>query len=315
VWLRVSAAANRRSVAFDVDETFVADDEAFVPLVLDVTPRQAEANLQGEVGCVTPLRPGVRVKVTTLAVSPELGRAHADFYDRQYFAEKKNEVTRKYRKLIARQKTHSPSAPSADVEIVQVGPGMTTVAPVSHFLDAESVKPRRRRGDPRVLEHVTFGNPIGLRATYDGQTLDVTADTDALAKAARSVERTWGEVFGSAAVERDRRALWYLTKYVTPHPPGDPHFFVKPFAFTRTPRGWSSIIEGVHGEGYDVLRGVVSTDTFFATPAVFHVRDAGAAIRVAPGTPLVRLFAVPRELLTATWRRASFYDDPVRSSA
>jgi hypothetical protein len=59
----------------------------------------------------------------------------------------------------------------------------------------------------------------------------------------------------------------------------------------------------------------VSTDSFFATPAVFHVWSSTAAIRVAAGAPLVRIFAIPRELLSATWRRASFYDDPVRSSA
>jgi hypothetical protein len=286
-----------------------------VPLVVDLTLRQGEANLQGEVACITALRPGVRVKVTTLQASPEVGRAHAGFYDREYFAGKKNEVTRKYRKLVARQKSHPAPASSAEVEIVEVGPGQTTVAPVSPFLDALSVKPRKRRGDPRVLEHVTFGNAIGMHATYDGQTLAVTADTEALASAATDVERTWSQVFGAAAVQRDRRALWYLTKYVTPHPPGDPHFFVKPFAFTRTPSGWSSIVEGIHGEGYDVLRGVVSTDSFFATPAVVHLRSTAAAIRIPPGTPLVRIFAVPRELLSATWRRASFHDDPVRSSA
>jgi hypothetical protein len=317
VWLRVSSTANRRSVAFDVDEFFIADDESFVPLVVEVTLRQGEASVQGEVACVTALRPGVRAKVTALEASPEVGRAHADFYDREYFASKRSDVTRKYRKLVARQKPHPHPAPppSAQVEIVQVGPGQATVAPASPFLDVLSVKPHKRRGDPRVLEHVTFGNAIGMRATYDGQTLHVTTDTDALAAAASEVERTWGEVFGATAVQRDQRALWYLTKYVTPHPPGDPHFFVKPFAFTRTPAGWSSIVEGMHGEGYDVLRGVVSTDSFFATPAVFHVWSSTAAIRVAAGTPLVRIFAIPRELLSATWRRASFHDDPVRSSA
>jgi hypothetical protein len=110
-------------------------------------------------------------------------------------------------------------------------------------------------------------------------------------------------------VERDRRALWYLTKYFTPHPPGDPHFFVKPFAFTRTPPGWSSLVEGIHGDGYDVLRGVVSTDVFHATPAVFHLRTAGAPVAVAAGTPLVRVIAIPRDLLRASWRPLRFRDE------
>jgi class 3 adenylate cyclase len=51
---------------------------------------------------------------------------------------------------------------------------------------------------------------------------------------------------------------------------------VKPWAFTQTPAGWSSLLDGLHGDGYDVMRGVVSTDRFFATPAVFRVHREGA---------------------------------------
>jgi hypothetical protein len=89
----------------------------------------------------------------------------------------------------------------------------------------------------------------------------------------------------------------YLTKYFTPHPPGEPHFFVKPWALTATPPGWSSLIEGVHGDGYDVLRGVISTDSFHATPAVFRIHREGARVNVAEDAPLLRVIPIPRSLL------------------
>ena len=313
MWLRVSGAANRRSVALDVAEVFISDDAEFVPLVVDLTLRGDEAHLQGEIACITPLRPGVRVVETALGELPALGRAHAAFYDAAYFAAKKGDTTRKYRRLVAREKGPRDAAP-AQADVVGVGPYRAAIAPVSSFLGAEATTPRARVDDGRTLETVTFANAVAFRATYDGLTMTVDHDAGALATAAREVEARWREVFGAGAVERDRRALWYLTKYFTPHPPGEPHFFVKPFAFTRTPPGWSSVIDGVHGDGYDVLRGVVSTDTFFATPAVFSVHRVGQAIHVPAGTPLVRVIPVPRDLLGAGWHGVGFRDEPARSA-
>ena len=89
---------------------------------------------------------------------------------------------------------------------------------------------------------------------------------------------------------------FYLTKYFTPHPNGEPHFFVKPWAFTSTPHGWSSVLEGTRGDGWDVMRGVVWTDRFHATPAVFSLQP-GRRVRVPEGAPLLEVTAVPRRLL------------------
>ena len=74
---------------------------------------------------------------------------------------------------------------------------------------------------------------------------------------------------------------------------GSSHFFVKPWAFTETPRGWSSVLDGIRGEGYDVMRGVVWTDRFHATPAVFDVAPM-RVVKVASGVPLLEVFAIPR---------------------
>ena len=50
------------------------------------------------------------------------------------------------------------------------------------------------------------------------------------------------------------------------------------------------------------MRGVVSTDTFFATPAVFRVHREGAPVHVPEGRPLLRVIPVPRRLLASEYR-------------
>ena len=99
--------------------------------------------------------------------------------------------------------------------------------------------------------------------------------------------------------------MLYFTKYFTPLPPGETHFFVKPWAFMQTPPGWSCLLEGVHGDGFDVLRGVVATDVFHAMPAVFQVYRAGEPIRVRFGEPLLQVMPIPRRLLQAGFRQAT----------
>jgi hypothetical protein len=60
----------------------------------------------------------------------------------------------------------------------------------------------------------------------------------------------------------------------------------------------------MHGDGFDVLRGVVATDMFHATPAVFQLHRAGEPIRVRFGEPLLQVLPIPRTLLQAGFRRS-----------
>jgi hypothetical protein len=78
----------------------------------------------------------------------------------------------------------------------------------------------------------------------------------------------------------------------------EPHMQIKPWAFVRTPPGWSSVLDGLHQDGADGLRGVQSTDSFhwvapvlqFVNPGPFSFAEAAAVGRVLP---------VPRALLRA----------------
>ncbi|WP_437512011.1 hypothetical protein [Sorangium sp. So ce1099] len=323
VWLRVAGAANRRNVLIEVSEAYLADESAFVPLVVELRLRDEaprSLRLEGEIGCIAPVRPDVEVEACGLAEAPEVGRAHAEFYDARYFAVKKGEVTRKYRRLVGdkaragdRARAGEGSAGGGEgvsparARLVVAGPGAPEIDEVTEVTTAAGPDPVPWRGGAR-LASVVVRNAVPFRATFDGHTLAVAPEAPRLAEGAAAVERTFARVYGDDFLAANRGALWYLTKYFTPHPPGEPHFFVKPWAFTRTPPGWSSLLEGAHGDGYDVMRGVVATDAFFATPAVFHVRRIGAPIEVPEGAPLLRVLPIPRDLLRAGFREARFLD-------
>lgn len=287
VWLRASATANRRNRFIEVEEQFIADDGAFTPLILTIElPIGAPDRviLEGEIATLAPVSPGMPIDEVTLAQAPEIGAAHANFYDESYFEAKQRTVTSKYRKLRLPEVTPG-SEGSARCRLILVGPrGHAITGPVTA---------------------VDFSNQIPFEATYDGYAFAFEPDKGVLRSAARAVEQTFAQALGSAFLGANRRAMLYFTNYFTAHPPGEPHFFVKPWAFMQTPPGWSCLLEGVHGDGFDVLRGVVATDVFHAMPAVFQVYRAGRPIRVEHGDPLLRVIPIPRRLLDAGFRSTS----------
>jgi hypothetical protein len=286
VWLRVSATANRRNRFIDVEEQFIADDGAFAPLVLNIElPRDAPDRviLDGEIATLAPVAPVAHIDEVPLAQAPEIGAAHAAFYDETYFEAKHRSVTGKYRKMRPPAQASQDDGP-ARCRLITVGPPAHTLA--------------------GPLPCVVFGNHVPFEATYDGYTFTVEADQSTLRAGAREVERTFAEALGPTFLGANSRPMLGFTKYFTHHQPGEPHFFVRPWAFMQTPPGWSCLLEGVHGDGFDVLRGVVATDVFHAMPAVFHVHRAGQPIRVGFGEPLLRVMPIPRRLLKAGFRLA-----------
>ena len=295
-WLRVGTSANRRSTFYDLDEVFVPDEGGFVPLVLSLRPRVAgPLRLDAEVAtlsCVVPDRAAEAGPLTRAAAE-----AHATFYDAAYFAHKKGQSTRKYRKL-APDRARAAEDDGRPIRVVEAGPVAYALARRDRVLSAHAATPgRSASGGVTAIDFLPL---LPFEAAWDGLSLTLSYDRAELATKARALEEAWASTLGRAFVDEHRGALLYLTKYFTQHPPGEPHFFVKPWAFVHTPPGWSSLVDGPLGEGFEVMRGVVQTDWFHAAPAVFRVFAARS--RVGMRAPIVSVLPFPRSLASPSAR-------------
>ena len=293
--LRVSTLANRRSWLYTIDEAILDDTSAFCPLVLDIVPsRDAEAlTLAGEIATLAVLPAQTAFARCTLDEASDVAAAHARFYDGDYFATKRRgAVARKYRDEIVRHPRAASGEP-VRARIVEGGPSLVEPAP----------PPRLHRAAGPLLvppatppDRLVVRNAVSFTATFDGYTVTIEPVQAELERYAAEVRALWQAHLAATGIPAHEGALLYLTKYFTPHPPGEPHFFVKPCALVETSPGTSTVIDGRHGAAYDVMRGVVRTDAFHALPAVFQLWRPGAQISVPRGAPLADLFVVPRAL-------------------
>lgn len=296
-WLRVSGAGSHAILGLGVRTAWIADDDELVPLVVDFDAAADGTRLEGEVATIAAVVPDVRIAIDGAAGAPELARAHVAFYDAKYFATKKGEVTKKYRRNVAsaRKQDDEDDAP-ATMRIAHLAGPRPEVVAIDRVLGPTSTSPVAAPRDGRALHVARYLNAVPFSAHFDGNTLSVEPDRTVLERGARAIAAQLEAVLGAGFAVEHKGAVLYLTKYFTPHPHGEPHFFVKPWAFSVTPHGWSSVLEGVRGEGFAVMRGVVWTDRFHATPAVFSMQ-AGRRVRVAEGAPLLDVVPVPRSLL------------------
>jgi hypothetical protein len=288
-WLRVGEARNWAAFDLRLRPYWVAPGQ-WVPVVLEVLDAPDGLRLRGEVATLLPVPDGARAERRDEDALPVLGRAHADFYDAQYFAAKKGTVTRKYRRLVHApdhlvNTPDLPDAPDVAMEVVHLAGPPPVVVPVTEALGPASEHPVACA--PRV-EHLRFFNAVGFRARFDGHTVTLQYDEAQRAEGAAAVTRALARALGAGWADAHPGALLYLTRYFTPHPDGEAHFFVKPWAFVRSPAGVDGLCEGHSGPGYEVMRGVVRTHVFHAAPGVFHLAP-GRDIIVDRGAPLLDL--------------------------
>lgn len=335
--LRLLPVGNRRPRSFDLTEALYATTalattdtttaqvpDGPIPLCLqltisDMARREKQLVLSGELACLAVMPLAASFAVHSLAERPEVGRAHCAFYDASYFRHKEGSATRRYRRQIrsgprdgdpsaassSRSDQEAPTAARGSLEpseVVLAGPTELEVVGEDQFLSAVGPQPLTRSPKARRLQYVLFRNLLDFRARFDGAAVALDYSAKELEDAAQVLRQRFVQVYGRDFVEQHPGALLYLSKYFTGHPPGEPHFFVKPWAFTRTPPGCSLLVEGCAGDGYDILRGVIACDQFHATPAVFAIGRSESAIEVPARTPLLRAYPLPRALLNATYR-------------
>lgn len=278
-------ASPRRALGVDAEPAVIPAHGRWAPVILELAldPRVDEVILQGEVATLAVLPARVPVRFASLDEAPQAGRALLDFYDAHYFSAKRDgEVTRKYRRLVA----DAPEpASEGEITVVACGPPEVDVCALAG-------------GDGPTALAVRCG--VRLDARFDGQRVWIDADADALSARRDAIERAWAPL-AAADDPAHRGALWYLTKYMTPHPAGEPHFFTKPCALVVTPPGWSTLVEGVAVPGVgETLRGLVHTDQFHAVPSVFALPTAARSGRIDRGVTLSRMLPLPRAWASPT---------------
>ncbi|MBX7079106.1 MAG: hypothetical protein K1X88_07985 [Nannocystaceae bacterium] len=275
-------AGNRRSRAFVVHEHVIEERERWIPLLLELQPRDDGDSLAlgGELATLAAIAPGPARRLATLAEHPRLAQAHLDFYDAQYFASKREGPTRKYRRMIAAPVEADADAVT-DAVAALAGDAAVEIEAIARRHGADGV---HDGGSSTPLLRFACRNAVGFRARFDGLRVHVEPDAAALARHAEAITARWQPLLRDDG-EDHRGALWYLGKYFTPHVDGEPHMFVKPAALFATPPGWATLVQGPRWLGAEILRGSIHTDRFHAAPAVFGF-ELGARFELAAGAPL-----------------------------
>jgi hypothetical protein len=302
VRIRQSSTKNRRSLAYSVREAILDDPTGWTPIVLEIVPRIDAFMLTGEIATLGALAAEASFRTVPAEAALDVIDAHLAFYDRAYFETKRGgAVSRKYRRESAAHADAPCASGEPRVDLVEAGPltVMEGRASLAHRVCGRTTL------ENAPVDRLVVTNAVGLTATYDGLDVAVEPDGEGLREFASRVRARWKPLLERAPAAHEG-ALLYLTKYVTPHPRGEPHFFVKPSALVRTPPGTSLLLEGASGDGFEIMRGVVETDRFHAVPAVFQLTSPHGRVTVPSGAPLLELFPFPRELASSGWtlRRA-----------
>lgn len=280
--VRIGHAGNRRAVTVDVCESLVGGRDGAVPIVLTMTLASAfdRAALVGEIAAVARVvdlhAANANGRLATSAL-----REHASFFDQDYFESKKRAPTRKYAKRAKGEPQEAGRG--GDTHVVR----MTTPQLVAESRPVVGAT-GAQVGETGVL---VLRAAMRLRATWDGHTLAMDADDGERAAYADAVSRGYRAILPD---EAHAGARLYFAKYATPHQAGEPFFFVKPPELVVSPPGVSSWLVGTLGDGWETLSGLVDTDWFHATPAVFRVHRLGGPVTIGKGAPLFTAYGVRR---------------------
>jgi len=303
-WLRLAPPANRRPLDHTCATTWIAPSADYVPLVLRLYPAYSrDLELHGELATLAAFSPGPTITEHPLRDVPALAHAHLEFFDAAYFDGKRIRSTFKYRAW-----TRTPAAPAADpthCTLGAAGPVEWSIVGLGDRVDTPDGPDLPAPTAARITA-LEVRSALDFSVHFDGLHVTPRFAADALAARARAIEAAF-DALGPAVQQRladHRGALWYFTKYFTPHVAGEPHFFVKPCALLRTPPGVHTVLEGACTQTHDIMRGVVATDRLHALPAVFKLHAAGE-FTVPRDLPLLHAIPTPADLLECPVRRSA----------
>jgi hypothetical protein len=190
---------------------------------------------------------------------------HCAFFDRSYFAEKREGATKRYRERSREALSSLVDPARADVMVLS----LTSAA----SLDERGLALRAE---------------CAIDAECFGATTRCHSNAEAIASRAASLRAAIEPLRSLAA---DDPALLYFAHYAMAHTHGDPRVLVKPSVLLATREDWVLVVDGPRVES---LRGVSESAWFHAAPVVL---DVHGRLRIRAGEPLGRARVMPRAMV------------------
>ena len=291
LWLVVGGAFNRRSRIAVVDHV-VSDPERFVPLVVEIDVRQVGPGreglwMEGEIACVTPVRPRVRVRKERLGAGAQELKDFAAFFSEDYFATKAQRATASYIRQTRDRRVKATE--TCEARLLFAGPDVHAVGEFKRFITEAGFAGAPR--SPGTLQFALVRHLARLRWTWQGQThSSFEVGHERLLPA---LEALWKTSVGDSAPS----GFQFLAHYALGEHWDQPYVQVQPWVFLPTPDGWSTLVDGFHHPPeFDGMRAVIATDWFTSLAMVLRLFGP-STVDLPPRTPLLRALPVSRPVL------------------
>jgi hypothetical protein len=292
-WILNGGAYNRRAQVKTIDLIY-ADSKNFQPLfcALDLSEmKPGSYQIAAELGCLLGLQPGIEVKVAPLENSTAEVKTVCDFFDDQYYEQKKTKpATGKYRALkSSKNKPLQASSKKGKPEILLVDMlgSPYTLDTFKNFVTSLGIGADRKLSE--TFKFIILKSSFSAKLDWDGTYWQTKVKAHPLTE---KLIQIWTKI-GSAAGERFANTIAEFVWL----PAGTESFFnVAPWVLLKTPPGWSSVYDGIHFENAEGLRGVVRTDQLYQVSGVYRLIN-GPTLSIKKGSSLMRILPIPRNLL------------------
>jgi hypothetical protein len=297
-WILNGGAYNRRAQVKTIDLVY-ADSLNFQPLfcALDLSEmKPGSYQLAAELGCLLGLQPGIEVKVAPVEKSLAEVKAVCDFFDDQYYEQKKTTpATGKYRALkSSKNKPTQASSKKEPPEIVLVDmlDSPYQLGTFKNFVTSFGIGTDRKLSE--TFKFIILKSAFSAKLDWDGTYWKTKVTAHPLTE---KLIQIWTKV-GGAAGERFANTV---AEFVWLPAATESFFNVAPWVLCKTPPGWSSVYDGIHFENAEGLRGVVRTDQLYQVSGVYRLIK-GSSLSIKKGSHLMRILPIPRNLLNPEYQ-------------
>ncbi|MGW3142115.1 hypothetical protein [Streptomyces sp. NPDC001139] len=292
----IGPAYNRRCNVL-VQESVIADDTGFTPVILKLDPSAITSNTllyRAELACLIPLDPQTEFTHESIEDNSDLVHHFDKFYE-----EKQQNTKRagQYRSLVRGDSDEIYlNAPNKIVDLG--GPDCYEICQFDEVVTADG--PTKEHPYSASLRYVKVLSVARVSGRCDGST--IIGPTIHNNRIARQLTSVWHRLGG----REDSAIVKLLTKYVVGIGANlqEPRFTAVPAIFLQSPTGWSTIVDAYDAGIAEGWRGVIATDIFPILSPVWQVTSRGN-FAFKKGAPLVRAIPVPRKLLRAPVKRTS----------